>query len=102
MYFSIHVLKHVCSFPLKLLPGSCTQCSKQLLLIFCIRILAFARFDWAVRYCFTLSGVLEGADAKLGGRLMVSVAVGDDELLLLSEEEPPPKKPPKAMLSIDR
>lgn len=61
-----------------------------------------ARFDCAVRACFTRSGVLDGdEDVKLGGRLIVSVEAGDEEeelLLSEEEEEPPPKKPPKAMV----
>lgn len=48
--------------------------------------------------------VLDGVDVKLGGRLMVSVAVDgvddDEDELLSPEEEPPPKKPPNAMLSM--
>lgn len=74
-------------------------------MIFCIRFLAFAKFDCAASACLTRSVVLDGVDAKVDGSTMFSVdgVVDDDEdESSPEEEEPPPKKPPKAMLMVCR
>lgn len=119
MYFSIHVLKHLCSLSLRLLPGSGTQCSKQFSLIFVIKYFALIRLLCCViAFCsFVLVSVdelleLEGVvpsilvEEKPPEGNAEGVSDGEtveDELLsfdlsLLEDEEPPPNQPPKAMM----
>lgn len=62
--------------------------------------MALARLDCAVRYCFRFSGVEDGEEEKVCGRVIEGVV--EEELLLSPEEELLPlRKPPKAMLVME-
>jgi hypothetical protein len=101
IYFSIHALRHCCSFPLNELPGLGTQCWKQVEFTCEMSCLAFAMFDCVAmavisRDFIVLDSLEEPEDEGRG------VPEGKVEEGVLGEEEdlsePPPKKPPKDMV----
>lgn len=107
MYFSMHALRHCCSFPLSELPGAGTQWSKHVLLTWEMSCLALAMLD-CVEIAL-MSRPFMALDSELEKELGVGAPLGKEVdtsgVLVVEEEEeslplllPPPKKPPKDMV----